>query len=134
MTARSFTTAPTLAEFEELARDALLSIPPPLRDYAERVVIQVEDLCDETTEKAMDLDSPYELSGLYWGLSLEQRSLQDVAPEPDMVFLYRLPILLEWCERGEELYTLVRHVLIHEIGHHFGFSDADMETIDRADV
>ena len=77
------------------------------------------------------MESPYELTGLYHGVDLTQKSVSDPTPEPDYVFLYRLPILLEWCERGNvTLAELITHVLIHEIGHHFGLSDEDMHAIE----
>ena len=77
------------------------------------------------------MDSPYELTGLYQGVDLTQKSLSDPNPEPDYVFLYRLPILMEWCERGNvTLSELITHVLVHEIGHHFGLSDEDMHAIE----
>jgi predicted Zn-dependent protease with MMP-like domain len=80
----------------------------------------------------MELESPYELLGLYRGTSLTEKSVGDVATDVDMVFLYRRPILDEWCETGERLGDLVRNVLIHEIGHHFGLSDAQMEAREAA--
>jgi len=128
---RSFSTPPSLADIEALARDAFAGIPTVLRRRAEDLVIKVEDLCDEVTEAEMGLDSPYDLSRLYVGEPLDRKSVTHPAPAPDVVILYRLPILLEWCEGGEDLTRLVRNVLIHEIGHHFGFSDAAMAAIER---
>ena len=84
---------------------------------------------DETLAD-LELESPFELLGLYRGISLDQKSVNDSPTEMDMIFLYRRPLLDFWCETGEELGTLVRHVLIHEIGHHFGYSDEDMEAIE----
>lgn len=80
----------------------------------------------------MELESPFDLLGLYQGVDLTQKSIADPSPEPDIVFLFRRPILDYWCETGEDLEHLVRHVLIHEIGHHFGFSDDDMEALEAA--
>lgn len=95
-------------------------------------MIRVEELPDEETEAEMGLDSPFDLLGLYRGAPLPRRSVSDPQPAIDMIFLYRRSILDYWCETGEDLFELVRHVLIHEIGHHFGFSDEDMERIERA--
>jgi predicted Zn-dependent protease with MMP-like domain len=96
------------------------------------VVIKIEEFPDEETEEEMDLDSPFDLLGLYRGVALPHRSLFDVRTTPDMIFLYRRPLLDFWCETGQDLRAVVRHVLIHEIGHHFGFSDDDMERIERS--
>jgi predicted Zn-dependent protease with MMP-like domain len=124
---------PSFAEIEELARVALDTIPRRLRRHLGRVVIRVEEFPDEETEAAMDLDSPFDILGLYRGVALPHKSVSDPRPELDMIFLYRRPILDYWCESGEDLAHLVRHVLIHEIGHHFGFSDEDMEQIEASD-
>jgi predicted Zn-dependent protease with MMP-like domain len=99
---------------------------------AEGVVIRVEEFPDEETEKEMGLESPFDILGLYQGVDLARKSAMDVPRGPDLVFLYRRPILDYWCETGEELSHVVRHVLIHEIGHHFGLSDDDMEAIENA--
>jgi predicted Zn-dependent protease with MMP-like domain len=123
---------PSLAEIEEMAQRALATIPRGLKRHLGRVVIQVEELPDEETEAAMGLDSPFDILGLYRGVALPHKSVSDPRPDPDMIFLYRRPILDYWCESGEDLAGLVRHVLIHEIGHHFGFSDEDMERIEAA--
>jgi predicted Zn-dependent protease with MMP-like domain len=123
---------PSLTEIEELAQRALSTIPRQLKRHLGRVVIQVEEFPDEETEAAMGLDSPFDILGLYRGVALPHKSVGDPRPDPDMIFLYRRPILDYWCEGGEDLACLVRHVLIHEIGHHFGFSDEDMERIEAA--
>jgi predicted Zn-dependent protease with MMP-like domain len=125
--------APDLAEIERLAEKALATIPPELRHRAANVVLRVEELCDEETMKELDLESPFELSGVYRGVDLLHESVATVRTQPDMVVLYRRPILDEWCETGEDLYWLVRHIVIHEIGHHFGFSDDDMDELLRRD-
>ena len=122
--------APDLAEIERLAEKALTTIPAALRRHTENIVLRVEEFCDEETEKELDLDSPYELMGLYRGIDMIRDSTSAVRTQPDMIFLYRRPLLDYWCETGEDLYRLVRHVMIHEIGHHFGFSDADMEFLE----
>ena len=93
--------------------------------------IRIEEFPDEETEQEMGLESPFDLLGLYRGVALPRQSVLDVRTRPDMIFLYRRPILDYWCEEGLDLTVVIRHVLIHEIGHHFGFSDADMERIER---
>jgi predicted Zn-dependent protease with MMP-like domain len=129
MAVRSFV-PPSLVDIERIAREAFQSIPPALRRHAEGVVIRVDEFPDEETEADMDLETPFDLLGLYRGVALDRKSTADVPHQPDMVFLYRRPILDYWAESGEDLAHLVRHVLIHEIGHHFGFSDAEMEAIE----
>ena len=118
--------APALAEIEVLAARALAALPRRFKRHLGPVVVQVEDFPDRETERAMGLDSPFDLLGLYRGVALPHKSVSDPQPELDMIFLYRRPILDYWCESGLDLYEVVRHVLIHEIGHHFGFSDSDM--------
>jgi predicted Zn-dependent protease with MMP-like domain len=124
---------PSLADLEELARRALRTIPRGLKRHLGPVVIRVEEFPDEETEEAMGLDSPFDILGLYRGVALPHKSISDPRPDVDMVFLYRRPILDHWCETGEDLTCIVRHVLIHEIGHHFGFSDEDMARIEEED-
>mgnify|MGYP003980395769 FL=1 len=122
--------APSLAEIEDLARLALARIPDTLRRQLIDVVIQVVDFPDDETMRQMDLRSPYDLLGMYHGINLQQKSIALVPDDLDMIFLYRRPLLDYWIESGENLSDLGRHVLIHEIGHHFGFSDADMAAIE----
>jgi predicted Zn-dependent protease with MMP-like domain len=129
--AGSPTVAPSLGDIEALAYDALATIPDELRRHVSNVVIQVEDFPDDEIAAEMELESPFDLLGLYSGVSLDRKSVTDGSALPDMVFLYRRPILDYWCESGETLPHIVRHVLIHEIGHHFGFSDADMDRIEQ---
>ena len=124
---------PSLAEIEALAERNLGAIPRQLKRHLGRVVIRVEEFPDEETEEAMGLDSPFDILGLYSGVALPHKSINDPRPDLDMVFLYRRPILDYWCETGEDLVRVVRHVLIHEIGHHFGFSDEDMARIETED-
>ena len=123
---------PTLADIEALANRALGAIPHQLKKHLGAVVIRVEEFPDEETEETMGLDSPFDILGLYRGVALPRKSVSDPQPNLDMIFLYRRPILDYWCETGEDLERLVRHVLIHEIGHHFGFSDEDMERIEAS--
>ena len=121
---------PSLADLETLANDALRTIPTVLRQHVRDVVIQVQDFPDEETEGEMELETPFDLLGLYRGVDLTRQSVSDVRTEPDMIFLYRRPLLDYWCDTGEDLAHVVRHVMIHEIGHHFGFSDDDMEALE----
>ncbi len=123
---------PSLAEIEALAARALASLPRRFKRHLGPVAIRVEDFPDAETEEAMELDSPFDLLGLYRGVALPQKSVSDPRPQLDMIFLYRRPILDYWCESGEDLFEVIRHVLIHEIGHHFGFSDEDMERIENS--
>ena len=122
---------PSLAEIEELAQRALSTIPRRLKRHLGPVVIRVEEFPDEETETAMGLDSPFDILGLYRGVALPHKSVSDPRPDLDMIFLYRRPILDEWAEGGITLADLVTHILVHEIGHHFGLSDADMERIEQ---
>ncbi len=126
----SFSQPPDLADIEEMARQAFQDIPEILRNRAAGVVIRVEDFPDRETERDMGLQSPFELMGLYCGIPFGERSVTDAATDIDMIFLYRRPILDYWCETGEDLTALVRHIMIHEIGHHFGFSDEEMERLE----
>jgi predicted Zn-dependent protease with MMP-like domain len=123
---------PSIADLEALATDALRTIPDALRQYVHEVIIQVQDFPDEETERVMELETPFDLLGLYQGVDMTQKSVSDVRAEPDMIFLYRRPLLDYWCDTGEDLAHIVRHVMIHEIGHHFGFSDEDMEAIEAS--
>ena len=91
------------------------------------VVIRVDEFPDAEVEQEMGLESPFDILGLYRGVALPHKSVASTRADADLVFLYRRPILDYWCETGEDLYRVVRHVLIHEIGHHFGFSDDDMD-------
>ena len=122
--------APTLDMLQAMARAAFAQIPAELTAHVEGVVIRVVDFPDEDTEREMELDSPFDLLGLYHGVALSDKSILDAPHDVDMIYLYRRPILDYWCESGEDLQHLIRHVLIHEIGHHFGLSDADMEAIE----
>ena len=128
---RRFTVAPGLAEVEAMARSALLTIPEELRRHTGEVIIRVDDFPDAEVEREMNLESPFDILGLYRGVSLDRKSVHDTPDDLDMIFLYRRPILDYWCETGEDLGHVIRHVLIHEIGHHFGLSDADMHRIEE---
>jgi predicted Zn-dependent protease with MMP-like domain len=128
---RAFGPPPSLEDVEAMAREAFETIPNILRVQCGDVPIRIQDFADAETLAAMGIEGPFELLGLYHGASLAAREAQGVAEDVDMVFLYRRPILDYWSETEERLEDLVRHVLIHEIGHHFGFSDEDMEAIEN---
>ncbi|MGE5501024.1 MAG: metallopeptidase family protein [Ignavibacteriales bacterium] len=117
-------TPPTLDDIAEIADAAFNTLPPHLRALAGEVIFQITDFADEETLEALGIDNPYELTGLYQGVDLSRRSVMDPQRMPPMVFLFRRPILDEWMELEDvSLEELVTHVLIHEIGHHFGLSD-----------
>lgn len=122
---------PTPEDIEDLAQAAFETIPERLARHADGVVLRVEEFPDEETCADMGLESPFDILGLYRGVSLDRKSVADSGTLPDMIFLYRRPILDYWVETYEPLSDIVRHVLIHEIGHHFGFSDEEMERIER---
>ena len=124
---------PSAAVIDAMAARALAGLPRHFRDVLGPIVIRVEEFPDRETERAMGLDSPFDLLGLYRGVALPHKSVSDPHPGIDMIHLYRRPILDYWCGSGEDLFDIVRHVLIHEIGHHFGFSDEDMERIEGRD-
>lgn len=123
--------APSLTDFEELAAAAFERLPAEFRERSADLLIRVEDFATDDVLQALGIASPLDLLGLYHGVSLDHHSVMDLPRQPDMVFLYRRAILEEWAEGGETLGDLITHVLVHEIGHHFGFSDADMEHIEQ---
>ena len=119
-------TAPSLDRIEALAREAMASIPQELRARVAGVVFRIEEFPDQETCREMGLQSPFDILGLYRGIPFGEKGVSQIAQDVDMILLYRRPLLDYWCESGETLGHLIRHVLIHEIGHHFGFTDADM--------
>jgi predicted Zn-dependent protease with MMP-like domain len=121
---------PSLDDFLDIAQDCYAELPAQFRALAGDIIFRVEEFASDAVLADMGIDTPYELSGLYYGVDLTQRSLADPAPVQPMVFLYRSPILAEWCEAGDlPLGQLISHILVHEIGHHFGLSDEKMEAI-----
>ncbi len=122
--------APDLDQIEAMARAGLASIPPALRRHVRDVVLRVDDFPDDDTCREMGLRSPFDLLGLYRGVPTGAKGDNPPVTDVDMIFLYRRAILEYWCETGEDLAGIIRHVLIHEIGHHFGLSDEDMERIE----
>jgi predicted Zn-dependent protease with MMP-like domain len=125
-------TAPDLAEMELMAREEFARLPDTFRKLCADLIIRVEDFPDEDVLKKMGLDDPFDLLGLFEGIGLPFQSEGDIARMPNMIWLYRRPILDYWAEHEETIGTIVTHVLIHEIGHHFGLSDDDMEALEAS--
>jgi predicted Zn-dependent protease with MMP-like domain len=122
---------PSLADFEDLAEQAWQSLPALVRTACAGVAIRIEDFASDDVLHELELDDPYELTGLYDGVALTERSVTSQSSAPDVVWLFRRPILEEWIDRGDvDLGHLVRHVLVHEIAHHLGWSDADIMAVD----
>lgn len=124
-------TPPTLADIEALAQAAVERLPDQFRAWLAPVLLRVEDFPDAEVMAEMALETPYDILGLYWGRHVGMKGDLPTGALPDVIFLYRRPLLDEWIETGETLETLVTHVLVHEVGHHFGLSDADMDRIER---
>lgn len=129
--ARSAGRAPSLDDLAALAEAAFATLPEPFRRLVGEVIFRVDDFPPQEVLDELGIEDPFELTGLYQGVDLSRRSVFDPAPQLSMVFLYRRPILDEWADRGDvALETLVAHVLVHEIGHHFGLSDDDIHAIE----
>ncbi|MWV29221.1 neutral zinc metallopeptidase [Erythrobacter sp. GH3-10] len=124
--------APSIQDMEAAAQAALRKLPAEFAAHLGNVVIQVQDFAEDELLAEMGIEHPFELTGVYEGLPLTERSIEHSGTMPDRIRLFRLPILLEWCERGDETFEhLVGHVLIHEIGHHFGLFDDDMHALEE---
>jgi predicted Zn-dependent protease with MMP-like domain len=130
MTDWSAREAPSLAELETIADAAYARLPSRFRDLCTDLIIRIEDFPTDEVLDGLGIESPFDLLGLYHGVDLARQSVMDVTTMPEMVFLYRRPILDYWAEHEETLGHIVSHVLVHEIGHHFGLSDDDMERIE----
>ncbi len=125
------TAPPSAADIERIGQAVLAELPEPFRSHVRDVVIRVQDFPDDQTLADMGIEEPFDLLGLYHGVPVGQGS--EFAPprhDVDMIFLYRRPLLDYWCDTGEPLADIVRNTLIHEIGHHFGYSDDDMDEIE----
>jgi predicted Zn-dependent protease with MMP-like domain len=123
--------APSLDDFATLAQAAFDALPQPFQGLAGEALIRIEDFAEESVLAEMEIEDPFELTGLYSGVDLANRSTLGPAPMAPMIFLYRRPILDEWAQRGDlALGDLVTHVLVHEIGHHFGLSDDDIDRVE----
>ena len=126
-------TPPDAAEIEAMARSALTGLPAEFAEGAAGVAIRVAEFAPEDVLDELQIDDPFELTGLYDGVPLTEKSVSDQPGQPDIIWLYRRPILDEWAERGDvSLADLIEHVLIHEIGHHFGLSDDDIDAIEAS--
>ena len=124
--------APDLDTIEDLARKALAAVPAPFAKAAAEILLRVEDFAPDDMLDEMGIEDPFELTGLYDGVPLTQKSVMDQPMGPDTIWLFRRPILDEWCARGNvTLAELVTHVTIHELAHHLGWSDDDIAVIDR---
>lgn len=122
---------PDLADFEALAEAAREALPEPYRAAARAIVLRIEDFPPEHVLDEMEIDDPFELTGLYDGVPLTEKSVMDQPLAPDTIWLFRRPILDEWAERGAEpLGSLVAHILVHELAHHFGWTDDEIARID----
>jgi len=128
---RRFDTSPSAQEIEAIARGTLDALPAPFAASLGDLVLKVEDFADEATLREMGIDDPFELTGLYEGVPLTERSVEQSGTLPDVVRLFRRPILDEWADGEDSLEHLVAHVVIHEIGHHFGLSDEDMHALEE---
>jgi predicted Zn-dependent protease with MMP-like domain len=124
--------SPSLAEMETMAHEIFGRLPKTFRDLCQGVIIRVDDFPTEEVLDQMNAESEFDLLGLFQGVGLPFRSNDDIARLPNLIWLYRRPILDYWAAHEEALGDIVRHVLIHEIGHHFGLSDGDMEAIEAA--
>ena len=130
---RTFGLAPNAAEIEALADAAFARLPEPFAAHLAGVVLQVEDFADAETLALLGIADPFELTGIYEGVPVGEKHSAPSGTLPDRIRLFRAPILDEWIARGDEtLEHLVAHVVIHEVGHHFGLSDADIEALEDA--
>ena len=129
--ARRFDHPPSADEIEAIARDAMARLPEPFAAHLSDVVLQIEEYADDALLSQMGIEHPLELTGVYEGIPIGERSVESSGTLPDRIRLFRQPILAEWCEEGEPFDHLVRHILIHEVGHHFGLSDDDMHRLEE---
>ncbi len=125
------TFAPDAAEIERLAEAAIARLPEQFRIHLKGVVLRVEEFAADEVLESLAIEDPFDLSGLYSGRSLDKQSSWVSGELPPMIHLYRRPLLDEWAETGVALEDLITHVIVHEVGHHFGFSDEDMHAIEE---
>lgn len=134
MTNRAPDYAPSLDDFQTIAEAAWADLPAEFTKLCGQVLLRVEEFAEDEILNELKIDNPFELTGLYQGVDLTQKSHLDSGGGPDVVILYRRPLLDEWCARGDiTLGDLIAHVIVHEIGHHFGLSDDDMHRIEDSD-
>ena len=129
---RRFGIPPSADEMEAIARQAMLSLPEPFASHLSDVVLLIEEFADDRTLDTMGIEDPFDLSGIYEGIPLTERSVDQSGTLPDKIRLFRRPILDEWAGGEDSLEHLVAHVLVHEVGHHFGLSDEDMHALEEA--
>jgi predicted Zn-dependent protease with MMP-like domain len=129
--ARRFDHPPSAEEIEAIARDAMRRLPEPFAGYLADVVLQIDEYADDALLAEMAIEHPLDLTGVYEGIPIGQRSVDTSGTLPDRIRLFRQAILAEWAEEGEPFEHLVRHILIHEVGHHFGLSDNDMHSLEE---
>lgn len=121
---------PSAADIETIARQTLQRLPSPFAESLEDIVLLIEEVADPTTARRLGLQHPMQLSGLYEGVPLNRQSVQQSGMLPERITLYRRPILAEWQSTSFSLQQIVSHIVIHEVGHHFGFSDGDMHALE----
>ena len=121
---------PSASDLEALAMAAMARLPDAFMPHVEGVVVQVADFAEDEVLRELGIENPWELTGLYHGRPLDQQSIWDSGDMPPVVTLFRLPLLAEWVESGGRLDALIFHVVVHEIGHHFGLSDDDMHALE----
>jgi len=124
--------APDAQTIEVLARDVIARLPEAFAAHLDDVILRVEEFAEEEVLAELEIEDPFELTGLYTGRPIGDKSVSDSGAMPDMITLYRRPLLDEWVETGVALDALIAHVVIHEVGHHFGLSDADMHALEAA--
>ena len=129
---RRFGTPPSAGEMEAIARRVLDSLPEPFAESLPDMVLLIEDFADEETLAAMNIEDPFDLTGVYEGIPVTERSVEHSGTLPDRIRLFRRPILDEWADGDDTLEHLVAHVLVHEVGHHFGLSDEAMHALEEA--
>lgn len=129
--ARRFDHPPSAEEIEAIALDAMHRLPEPFAGHLADVVLQVDEYADDGLLEELGIEHPLDLTGVYEGIPIGQRSVETSGTLPDRIRLFRQAILAEWAEEGEPFEHLVRHILIHEVGHHFGLSDADMHALEE---
>jgi len=127
---KSETFAPDAAAIERLADAAVAGLPPAFRSHLDGVVLRVEEFAEEAVLDELQIEDPFELTGLYSGRPMGDRSAWSSGDVPSIIHLYRRPLLDEWVESGVSLESLITHVIVHEVGHHFGLSDDDMHAIE----
>ncbi len=128
---RRFDHPPSAEEIAAIARDAMAHLPEPFASHLRDVVLQIDEYADDALLAQLEVEHPLDLTGVYEGIPIGQRSVEMSGTMPDRIRLFRQAILVEWAEEGEPFEHLVRHILIHEVGHHFGLSDADMHALEE---